>query len=689
MFTGIGKGKLLVMAVLSAAIALLAPAAASQSWHPLGPQGGDVRTLIANPHKPSVLYLGTSDGHLFTSNDGGERWQILGRVGGRTDTVIFALLVDARDPETIYAATWTLAPGGGGVFRSTDGGRTWNPAGLETQTVRALAQSRSNPEILIAGTLDGVYRTTNEGRQWQRISPAGHEDLLNFDSVAIDPHDSQIIFAGTYHLAWKTNDAGRTWQPIHKGMIDDSDVMNIEIDRVDAARIYATACSGMYRSENRGELWSKIGGIPPTARRTHFIKQDPRDAGTFYAGTTAGLWKSTDGTRTWQRVTAADWSVAGLVIDPKNPQRLVLGLERRGIYISNDAGATFRASNDGFYHQQVMFFERDPERVERMLVVLTNAAVPVLSSSDAGRTWQPAPGLKPELLRRVYAAPGSWWAAMDRGGLMRFDAAKNTWAKAGVVEQFKTVTKPAPAAKSAAKGKAAAKSPAKPVTTTVRTTRPLIEVVNAMAFTRAAWFAATQNGLLVSRDSGATWSEVPLPHKSAVQSVRVADSGELFALTSESLLRSTDAGKSWTRTALTFSSKGPMRLHLASGSPVVGTANGLFIADDSGAWRHADLPAHRIVDFAAVGQLFVAATESGLYSSADRGHSWSRLMGDEKRSAESHNHFPSVMAAANGQFLAASSTEGLSMVDVTQLVAAAARRNPAPAASLATTRQEQ
>lgn len=686
MFTGADKGKFI--AVMLASL-LLAVGAAAQNWQPLGPQGGDVRTLIANPHNPRILYLGTSDGHLFTSTDGGERWSILGRIGSRADTVIFALLVDSRDHETIYAATWTLNPGDGGVYRSTDGGRTWNPAGLEKQTVRALAQSRSNPEILIAGTLDGVYRSANEGRAWQRISPAGHEDLLNFDSVAIDPHDSQVIFAGTYHLAWKTTNGGAAWQPIHKGMIDDSDVMNIEIDRVDAARIYATACSGMYRSENRGELWSKIGGIPPNARRTHFIKQDPREADTFYAGTTSGLWKSTDATRTWKRITAGDWSVAGLVIDPKNPQRLVLGIERQGIYISNDAGATFRAANDGFFHQQVMFFERDPQRAERMLVVLTNAAVPVLTSADSGRTWNPAPGLKPELLRRVYGAPGSWWAAMDRGGLLRYDAAKNTWAKAGIVEQFKTVTKPAPAAKTGAKAgaksKAAAKSPAQPVTATVRSTRPLTEVVNAMAFAPAAWYAATQNGLLVSRDSGVTWSELPLVAKTAVHSVRVAESGELFALTADSLLRSADSGKSWTRTALSFSSKGNARLYVASRNTyLVGTNNGLFIADEHGAWHQADMPARRMADFAEVGQLFIASTESGLFTSADRGHKWLRLEG-----ADVHSHFPALHAAAiSHQFLAASSTEGLSTVDVAQLVALAARRNSAPAASYATTRQQ-
>jgi len=132
-----------------------------------------------------------------------------------------------------------------------------------------LAQSASNPEILAAATLDGVFRSRNLGHRWERISPAGHDDLRNFDSVAIDPADPDLIYAGTYHLAWKTTDGGVRWVPMHRGMIDDSDVMDIQIDRTNPQRIFATACSGMYRSENQGELWAKIQGIPATARRTH------------------------------------------------------------------------------------------------------------------------------------------------------------------------------------------------------------------------------------------------------------------------------------------------------------------------------------------------------------------------------------------------------------------------------------
>src|SRR6202022_4605878 len=148
------------------AFVLLAGAVAhAQTWRSLGPPGGDVHSLAADPSQPGRLFLGTADGHIFGSEDAGERWTLLGRAGTRLDAVITAIIVDPREANVLFASTWMQDPAaGGGVFRSGDGGRTWRIAGLEGQAVRALAIAPSNADVVLAGTLDGVYRSRDAGK---------------------------------------------------------------------------------------------------------------------------------------------------------------------------------------------------------------------------------------------------------------------------------------------------------------------------------------------------------------------------------------------------------------------------------------------------------------------------------------------------------------------------------------------
>ena len=96
-----------------------------------------------------------------------------------------------------------------------------------------LTAAPSDPKILVAGTLKGVYRSTDGGEHWQLISPEGSQEIHEVESIAIDPVDPQIIYAGTWHLPWKTTDGGEHWTNIKQGIIDDSDVFSIIVDPKD------------------------------------------------------------------------------------------------------------------------------------------------------------------------------------------------------------------------------------------------------------------------------------------------------------------------------------------------------------------------------------------------------------------------------------------------------------------------
>jgi photosystem II stability/assembly factor-like uncharacterized protein len=640
----------------------MSPPVFAQTWRSMGPPGGDVRSFGHDPRHPGQLYLGTADGHLFGSEDAGDHWHLVGRVGPRLDSVVTAILVDPRESRRLFAATWTRdSSTGGGVFRSDDAGQSWRPAGLAGQSVRALVQAPSDPDRLVAGTLEGVFGSKDGGQTWQRLSPAADNELHNLDSVAVDPRHPEVLYAGTFHLPWKSSDDGKTWNSIHTGMIDDSDVMSILVDRSDGQRIYASSCSGIYRSENGGELWAKIQGIPFSARRTPVILQDPADPAIIYAGTTEGLWKSQNGGTLWRRITSADWVVNALELPSDHRGRVVLGTEQLGVMVSDDGGEHFREANDGFDHRQIFAVAFDPGHSGRILAVLANAPEPVLATEDGGGSWAPlGPGLTMRSLKRIFASPDGWWATLTEGGLSRYDAQRRSWARAGTLDAAATAKPPSPSGKLDPSDKSAARKAA-------RGERALNLVVNDMAFAETRWFAATEKGLLLSGDRGAHWKQLPLGPLPdlPVASVRAsADARSLWVVSLRGLVFSSDGGRNWTWHDLPLGSGGALRLELGPGQrerqTLVAVAhNGLFISRDAGdTWRQAaaGLPSAPVEDFAVAGEMFVASPQvGGLYVSTDAGRTWARITG-----TLAEGFFPVIAAdAAASTVVAASATDGL------------------------------
>jgi photosystem II stability/assembly factor-like uncharacterized protein len=636
-------------AALALSVAVVSPA---QTWRQVGPPGGTVNSLGADPRDAGKLYLGTSDGHVFTSSDEGSHWQLLSRIGTGQDDVVTHIIVDSRDSKRLFASTWSLYTGGGGVYRSNDSGRTWQIAGLAHETVRALAQSPTHPKTWLAGSLTGVYRSTDEGSNWERITPAKHDDLKNFDSVAFDPRDDNTIYAGTYHLPWKTTDGGRNWAPISKGMIDDSDVMSIIVDPSNPESVHATACSGIYHSTDSAQQWSKYKGIPFVFRRTQLIRQDPQHPETLYAGTTSGLWKTTSEAGQWKRVTPVDWVVNDIIIDAKNPQRVIIGTEREGVQISEDGGGNFTSANAGFHHQHILDVAMDRDRPERELVVLTFDTNAFLATKDGGNTWAPlGPGLKRTDLKHVYASPSGWWASLNKGGLMKYEETSAKWVRAGLLS-----SESASGVAGRSKKAAAAKRPA----SASKAPQLLAAQVSDMTFTSSAWYAATTAGVLVSRDRGTSWKVAGKDEfvKQAAQSIDASSDGShVWAIAQHNLIYSGDGGAHWDAKELAFAAAGNLRVHRLDDSSLLITSNsGLYVSKDAGReWNRADVRDLQFQDAAGFGNaLVVSLQRHGLLASYDGGKSWQRV-----NHPLAEGYFPVVRSRRDGAVVAASATEGL------------------------------
>ncbi len=609
------SGKTLLFVLLALCCA---SAAWAGQWTALGPDGGDVRSLAYDPQNPDHIFLGTSTGTLFSSTDGGHSWTRFAHLGNGDDYVIDHLAIDPQSPNKMYAAAWSVEnQQAGDFFRSNDGGTTWEttPA-MHGKSIRAMAIAASDSKTLVAGALDGVFRSTDSGKSWQRIS-SSNQEIHNIESIAVDPKNPDVVYAGTWHLAWKTDDGGANWHHINKGMIEDSDVFSIIVDSTNPSVVFASACSGIYKSQTAGDSFQKIQGIPFSARRTRVLKQDPTNSAIVYAGTTEGLWKTTDAGKTWNRVSNPDVVVNDVMVDPRNSQRVMLATDRAGVLASDDGAHSFLTSNHGYTHRYVTSILADKNDPNTLFVGVVNDRElgGVFASRDGGQHWlQKSKGLDGrDVFTLKQASSGELVAGTNRGMFMLAHNASEWSPINNIINRTSSSHK---------KGTKSAKTE----TRSILTAR-----VNEIEITPTTWMAATSAGLFTSSNQGKSWSGGPVMGKQDFVSVQA--NGNLIALATRSnVLVSKDDGKTWQDSSLSSYVSSIRGVTVTSdGAIMFASREGAFRSPNAGAgWEHMQngLPDKNISSISydqSNNRLLATSTETGVvFESEDAGHTWTR-----------------------------------------------------------------
>ncbi len=366
----------------------------SDDWRSNGPPGGDVRSLVVDPSNPDRFYFGTLDGQMYTSADAGKTWQFLHNFN-RPRLFVDHILVDPRDPRVLYVAAHRHKEAGG-FFKSTDGGHHWRESPeLRNEALHSLTQADSNPDVLIVGTFNGIFRSDNAGDTWTQLPTFTTPGLVHVESLAIDPRTANTIYAGTWYLPYKSTDGGKTWKTIKNGIIDDSDIFAIDIDPRDPNHIIASACSGIYESRSAGDRWKKVQGIPSQSRRTRAILQHPSIAGLVFAGTTEGFWRSERGgdADSWMVTTSRQLEINSIAVHPSRPQTIYIGTNNYGVMVSYDGGKNFAPTNAGYsgrFANVIMADRETPNRVYAATINTTTGGGFLFVSTDNGETWRPS-----------------------------------------------------------------------------------------------------------------------------------------------------------------------------------------------------------------------------------------------------------------------------------------------------------
>jgi photosystem II stability/assembly factor-like uncharacterized protein len=358
------------------------PAPAEPEWRTVPIWGGDIRSMAVAPEDPDLVLAGTTTGQLYLSRDGGASWRDAGAPLPFPGWVVSSLRWDPNRQGRLWVALWGVW-GGGQVAFSDNLGQSWvaRSAGLPEEPVYSLALAPGRQGRLFAGTLSGVYGSEDGGASWRRLT-AELPELEKVTSLMVDPTRPETVIAGSWRRAYRSDDGGRTWAGIFEGMVLDTEIFSFTPVPEHPGEIWASSCGWVYQTLDHGDHWVRFKDFEERRTLSFAVLPDGR----LLAGTVSGVFASSDGGRSWKRLSDPALSVTAIALHPAHPERILIGTEGAGAWLSTNGGADFFRSSRGMTATRVGALALDGND----LLVAVNHAVPISGvyvSRDRGKTF--------------------------------------------------------------------------------------------------------------------------------------------------------------------------------------------------------------------------------------------------------------------------------------------------------------
>jgi photosystem II stability/assembly factor-like uncharacterized protein len=335
-------------------------------WRSIGPaRGGRSIAAAGSSSRRDEYYFGATGGGLWKTSDGGVTWRAVSDDTFKTSSV-GAVAVAESQPDVVYAGMGEVQLRGNviqgdGVYKSTDAGRTWTHAGLErTMAIARIRVHPTNPDIVYVAALGdpygpnaerGVFKSTDGGKTWASV--LFRNDKTGAADLTMDPKNPDTLYAGLWEVfrtphslssggpgsgLFKTTDGGKTWTELTKNTGLPAPLwgkVGVSVSGADPNRLYAiieAAEGGVFLSDDAGSTWTRVNEDRRLRQRAFYytrIYADPQAKDTVYVLNT-GLYRSTDAGKTITAIRVPHGDNHDLWIAPNDPKRLIN---------SNDGGA--------------------------------------------------------------------------------------------------------------------------------------------------------------------------------------------------------------------------------------------------------------------------------------------------------------------------------------------------------------